>query len=825
MLSRHLLRLTPPPSSSSRYLHSSSSLFIGGARSVLNAPGNDRPWDRRGSQKASRHNEKSPSKDFSGGFKDRNLKGVQPATSSRRLSNFDKQDPEARPRENWRKHDVGYPSHKFRLETPVMPPNSKPQSYNRDDDIPEKYIGELPAYPTPPRLSTAEQAAPAPFRDFALEEGLIQSLEELYGPEGKTSPIETISFKHFTKPSLSSAPPGSQRVILGAETGSGKTMSYLIPLFHHLKSTDTGPSNDPSLDEALLPRALVLSPTHELTRQSTQFAKLLSHHTKLSVSGLSSTTSGRLDRRGVVDVLLGTLGSVRRGFGMRQQTKEQKEREDVIRGKTIWPDDEVREGLLKSEKVEWVVIDEADVLLGGDFYEDTIALLERIPHANLILCTATLPPFLLNLLSTHPFFHPSPAPAPFVHLLSPGLHKLPEKLLTRFVRPSQTGNKHGDVAHQVRLTLAEDAKAAKASGIKWKEGEGSKIVVFCNTDKMVEQVSSVLGTKKIDCLAWTGAGGERLRGRNGSLDDFLLRPSLPGRPSSAQSLALASDASDPQPGLEDSSSPTLSLEDETLKSPTLSLEDETPKDPTSSLEDETVKDPTSLPTPEHHDPLPSSRPDRNPMKPQPKRRVLVTTSLLSRGLDFHPSVSSVFLVQPPRDVLDFVHRAGRAGRAGRPGRVVVFGITGDHILDKTRRGPSYSAGKRDSKENKSKGGVLSTKIKDLLRESETMSALGKASDRERRAPDDGPSYRGERGERYNGSESRRSFGGRDGERRSGGFGKRGEERGSGGFGFGEKRGSGGSFGERGSSRGSGSFGRRDDSRGSSGGKKEFGKRY
>jgi ATP-dependent RNA helicase MRH4 len=55
-------------------------------------------------------------------------------------------------------------------------------------------------------------------------------------------------------------------------------------------------------------------------------------------------------------------------------------------------------------------------------------------------------------------------------------------------------------------------------------------------------------------------------------------------------------------------------------------------------------------------------------------RVLVTTSLLSRGLDFAPFVSTVVLVDPPRDALDFVHRAGRAGRAGRTGRVIVFGM-------------------------------------------------------------------------------------------------------------------------------------------------------
>jgi ATP-dependent RNA helicase MRH4 len=61
-------------------------------------------------------------------------------------------------------------------------------------------------------------------------------------------------------------------------------------------------------------------------------------------------------------------------------------------------------------------------------------------------------------------------------------------------------------------------------------------------------------------------------------------------------------------------------------------------------------------------------------------RVLVTTSLLSRGLDFSADVTAIYLVDPPRDVLDFVHRAGRAGRAGRHGRVVVFGVNGANDL-------------------------------------------------------------------------------------------------------------------------------------------------
>lgn len=55
--------------------------------------------------------------------------------------------------------------------------------------------------------------------------------------------------------------------------------------------------------------------------------------------------------------------------------------------------------------------------------------------------------------------------------------------------------------------------------------------------------------------------------------------------------------------------------------------------------------------------------------------VLITTSLLSRGLDFSPDIKNVFIVDPPRNMIDFLHRAGRTGRAGARGTVVIFGKT------------------------------------------------------------------------------------------------------------------------------------------------------
>lgn len=62
-----------------------------------------------------------------------------------------------------------------------------------------------------------------------------------------------------------------------------------------------------------------------------------------------------------------------------------------------------------------------------------------------------------------------------------------------------------------------------------------------------------------------------------------------------------------------------------------------------------------------------------PESPKDAPHVLITTSLLSRGLDFAPSIRHVFVVDEPRNMVDFLHRAGRAGRAGERGKVVVFG--------------------------------------------------------------------------------------------------------------------------------------------------------
>ena len=134
-------------------------------------------------------------------------------------------------------------------------------------------------------------------------------------------------------------------------------MAYLLPMFSHLKSTDQ--IREPGWDSGkdLSPRALVLTPTHELSRQSTGMAKMLCHNVKLSVVGMSATKYGGVgDRRGAVDVLFGTGAMTRRMLGLASPRTEVKH------------EDGERKAYLGVERLEWVVIDEADVLLGSVFF-------------------------------------------------------------------------------------------------------------------------------------------------------------------------------------------------------------------------------------------------------------------------------------------------------------------------------------------------------------------------------------------------------------------------------------------------------------------------
>ena len=560
---------------------------------------------------------------------DRNARFGSPSTSSSRYPSRDSRPPPIEPTTSRRlARDLLPPPN---TTTSSLPTKRRPENAKLDPSFPPNLQPSASNF-IAKSISAKESIPNYPFTDYSLNPSLKESLQKFFASEQDQtplpSPIQHLSLQHFvgskTKPI--NRKPGrreSHQVLLGSDTGSGKTLAYLLPLLHFLKRTDKGIVRSPERNDGKLPyvsfldgvpgredersmgeidptvpRSLVLSPTHELTRQLTRTAKSFSHDIKLSVQGMSSTASGTL-KPGKTDVLVGTVRNLERL---------------------------VDKGVVDLTSVEWVVVDEADVLLGPDFEEETRKILDRVgvgkfgqeepdedgevrdemetPEGtaeeverpappSLILSTATIPPSLIAHLKTH-------LPE-CTKILSPTLHKLPTKLETRFVPWSGSGNKLADVVHELRRTFANDAMERRhleqKPGANESGQDKSKILIFANSPNKVKSLTRMLENKDVPVLAITGEADDRARGTNGRLDDFLLQPG--GRP--VPSSSKRSGASDKAP------------------------------------------------------------------------RVLITTSLLSRGLDFAPSVKHVFLLDEPRDILDFMHRAGRTGRAGRVGSVTVFG--------------------------------------------------------------------------------------------------------------------------------------------------------
>jgi ATP-dependent RNA helicase MRH4 len=148
--------------------------------------------------------------------------------------------------------------------------------------------------------------------------------------------------------------------------------------------------------------------------------------------------------------------------------------------------------------------------------------------------------------------------------------------------------------------------------------EQGRVLIFVNKGTKVEEIKHGLESKGIKCIGLSGGSDTRSFGSNKHLQGFLK--AMPGKEQQIQNKTI-------------------------------------PNNDTNTNTANTGND--------------RAVPPRNEEEP----RVLITTSLLSRGLDFSPDVRHVFILDNPRNMVDFLHRAGRSARAGKEGTVVLFGKT------------------------------------------------------------------------------------------------------------------------------------------------------
>lgn len=196
------------------------------------------------------------------------------------------------------------------------------------------------------------------FKELGLCDELLQAIEE-QGYE-HPMPVQEAVIPYLLETYQESEERKSDVVAL-AQTGTGKTAAYGLPLLHCLQQ-DGSEVNGP------LPRAIVLSPTRELCLQITDdlrgFAKYMPELRILAVYGGANIEPQIRALKAGVDIIVATPGRLI---------------------------DLMNRGAAKLSSVKNLVLDEADEMLSMGFQEDLDAILEGVPEEHrTLLFSATM---------------------------------------------------------------------------------------------------------------------------------------------------------------------------------------------------------------------------------------------------------------------------------------------------------------------------------------------------------------------------------------------------------------------------------------------------
>jgi ATP-dependent RNA helicase DeaD len=145
-------------------------------------------------------------------------------------------------------------------------------------------------------------------------------------------------------------------VMAQAQTGTGKTAAFGIPMAERIRPEDR------------YPQALVLAPTRELASQISEELTRITAYLKLGIATIYG------------------------GAHMGSQVDALDDGSQIVVGTPGRILDHLRRGTLRLDRIEFVVLDEADRMLDMGFMPDVERILRRTPRARqTVLCSATMP--------------------------------------------------------------------------------------------------------------------------------------------------------------------------------------------------------------------------------------------------------------------------------------------------------------------------------------------------------------------------------------------------------------------------------------------------
>ena len=289
--------------------------------------------------------------------------------------------------------------------------------------------------PEPAVLAYEQEAfdpAPITFDSLKLDARLLHGIRDLGWAE--------------TRPVQSGVIPlalAGDDVIASAETGTGKTAAFLVPILQRFLRE--GLARSPAT------RALILAPTRELAVQIEDQVQGLTYHTPVS----SVAVFG--------------------GVAMTQQEQALKAHVDIVVATPGRLMDHMRHDAVNFSSLEVLVLDEADRMLDMGFWPDVQRILAALPaERQTLLFSATMPAEVLKL--TKEFLrHP------------------------KYVQVGRRGGPAQTISHAVKTVPAGEKVQWLARWLR--EDASGPVLIFCRTKIGADRVASRLSAMGIRTVA------------------------------------------------------------------------------------------------------------------------------------------------------------------------------------------------------------------------------------------------------------------------------------------------------------------------------------
>jgi superfamily II DNA/RNA helicase len=270
------------------------------------------------------------------------------------------------------------------------------------------------------------------FSDFNFDPQLVEGLQSM--GYVKPTPIQSQAIPLILD---------HKDLIACAQTGTGKTASYLLPVLQHI-----------SISEKKYTKALILAPTRELAQQIDQQVEGLAYFAGISSIAVYGGGDGMIyeqQRRAMidgVDIVIATPGRLIAHLAS---------------------------GVIKLDHLQYLVLDEADRMLDMGFYEDILRIISSLPkERQTLLFSATMPPKIRTLANT--------------------ILKNPEQINIALSQPA------AGISQQVYMVY--DNQKIKLISTLLKGGAYKSVLIFCSRKETVKDLNRTLRKEGIKSEAF-----------------------------------------------------------------------------------------------------------------------------------------------------------------------------------------------------------------------------------------------------------------------------------------------------------------------------------